>query len=191
MDQLYASGKIGQEDTSASSGTEDSSSTDSSTTDDPEAVSQNTDTSSSSESSTSSTTDSSQSSGEFDPTDYTGTSYFVQLMNERAAELGCTNTHFTNPHGLNNPNHYSTARDMVTITKYAMSLPLFTEITSTTAYNYYPVGHPEKEKTANTTNRLLTNYAYSDGTSYYYRYATGIKTGSHDQAGYCLSLIHI
>ena len=190
VDQLYASGKIGQEDTSASSGTEDSSSTDSSTdsstTDDPEAVSQNTDTSSSSESSTSSTTDSSQSSGEFDPTDYTGTSYFVQLMNEKAAELGCTNTHFTNPHGLNNPNHYSTARDMVTITKYAMSLPLFTEITSSTAYNYYPVGHPEKEKTANTTNRLLTNYAYSDGTSYYYRYATGIKTGSHDQAGYCI-----
>ena len=61
----------------------------------------------------------------FDGSDYTGRSYFVQLMNEKAAELGCTNTHFTNPHGLHNENHYSTARDMITITKYAMSLPHF------------------------------------------------------------------
>lgn len=203
VDSLYASGQIGQKDEVASgdgssttengssnddpeaaSGDGSSASLESSSNDDPEAAG-NTESSSSGESSTSSATNSSASSGEFDPTDYTGTSYFVQLMNEKAAELGCTNTHFTNPHGLHNPNHYSTARDMVTITKYAMSLPLFTEVTSTTAYNYYPIGHPEKEKTANTTNKLLTNYA-DDGYSYYYRYATGIKTGSHDQAGYCI-----
>ena len=45
-------------------------------------------------------------------TDYTGKSYFVQLMNEKAEELGCRNTHFTNPHGLHNDNHYASARDM-------------------------------------------------------------------------------
>lgn len=122
----------------------------------------------------------------FDGSDYTGRSTFVQLMNEKAAELGCTNTHFTNPHGLHNENHYSTARDMVTITEYAMSLPHFTEITSTTAYNYYPQENPEDIRTANTTNRMLTNILYADGVSYYYPYATGIKTGSHDQAGYCI-----
>lgn len=186
VDELYATGQIGQEETSSteessSSGEESASSGESAANDDPEAVSASTDTSSSEGGSS---TDSTETSEEFDPTDYTGRSYFVQLMNEKAAELGCTNTHFTNPHGLHNENHYSSARDMVTITKYAMSLPLFTEITGTTAYNYYPKGHPEKEKTANTTNKLLTNYA-EDG-SYYYRYATGIKTGSHDQAGYCI-----
>lgn len=196
VDELYASGQIGQEETSsteenASSGEESSSSGEGTANDDPEAVSGTTDTSSSDasssdgESSQNSSTDTTETSDEFDPTDYTGKSYFVQLMNEKAAELGCTNTHFTNPHGLHNDNHYSTARDMVTITKYAMSLPLFTEVTGTTAYNYYPIGHPEKEKTANTTNKMLTNYA-ADGYSYYYRYATGIKTGSHDQAGYCI-----
>ena len=107
-------------------------------------------------------------------------------MNQKAQELGCTNTHFTNPHGLHNENHYSSARDMITITEYAMSLPHFTEITSTTAYNYHPVGDEENVRTANTTNRMLTNMVYSDGMSYYYAYATGIKTGSHDQAGYCI-----
>ncbi len=121
----------------------------------------------------------------FDGSDYTGRSYFVQLMNEKAQELGCQNTHFTNPHGLHNENHYASARDMVTITKYAMSLPHFTEITGTTAYNYHPVDDPDLVRTASTTNRMLTNYA-SDNVSYYYPYATGIKTGSHDQAGYCI-----
>lgn len=121
----------------------------------------------------------------FNGSDYTGRSYFVQLMNEKAAELGCTNTHFTNPHGLHNEAHYSTARDMVTITEYAMSLPHFTEITGTTAYNYAPQENPDLVRTANTTNQMLTNYA-SDEVSYYYAYATGVKTGSHNQAGYCI-----
>ena len=50
---------------------------------------------------------------DLDGSDYTGRSYFVDLMNQKAQELGCVNTHFTNPHGLHNENHYSTARDMV------------------------------------------------------------------------------
>ncbi|MGI6254069.1 MAG: D-alanyl-D-alanine carboxypeptidase family protein [Acutalibacter sp.] len=211
VDQLYADGKIGGQTTDSSSssasesgdsssqssasesgdGSSQSSATESgdsssssSTTDDPEAVSQ---ASSTQSQTTLSTENLAPAYGEegFDGSDYTGRSYFVQLMNEKAAELGCTNTHFTNPHGLHNENHYSTARDLVTITKYAMSLPHFTEITGTTAYNYYPQENPDLVRTANTTNRMLTNYA-TDDVSYYYAYATGIKTGSHDQAGYCI-----
>lgn len=121
-----------------------------------------------------------------DPTDYTGKSYFVKLMNDKARELGCEHTHFTNAHGLHNPNHFASARDMATITKYAMTLPNFTEITGTSAYNYRPVGS-EEVRTANTTNKMLTNYVDETGMSYYYQFATGIKTGSLDEAGYCIT----
>ncbi len=106
-------------------------------------------------------------------------------MNEKGQELGCTNTHFTNPHGLHNENHYSSARDMITITQYAMSLPLFYRDHRNHHLQLLPPAGPGGHPPANTTNRMLTNYA-SDGGSYYYPYATGIKTGSHDQAGYCI-----
>ena len=120
-----------------------------------------------------------------DPTDYTG-SYFVQQMNEKAAELGCTNTHFTNPHGLHNDNHYASARDMAAITTYAMTLPYFTEICGTTAY-IKPETNLSEETTIGTTNRLLLNYEQNDGVNYYYQSCTGIKTGSLDESGYCIT----
>lgn len=121
-------------------------------------------------------------------TDYTGKSYFVQRMNEKAQELGCKNTHFTNPHGLHDEDHYTTARDMATITKYATTLPNFTEITGTDAY-IKPETNLSSEKEQHTnTNKMLLNYVdeYS-GINYFYTYATGIKTGSHDQAGFCVA----
>ena len=59
---------------------------------------------------------------------------FVKMMNDKAAALGCKNTHFANVHGLDDPNHYTTARDLMTITKHALTLPYFSEITSTTIY---------------------------------------------------------
>ena len=123
----------------------------------------------------------------FDPTDYTGHSYFVDLMNQKAQELGCTNTHFTNPHGLYNENHYASARDMVKIAKYAMTIPGFTDITGTDAWNYHPIGDPEDVRTAVTTNKMLLNYLDNDGMTYYYQSCTGIKTGSLDEAGYCIT----
>lgn len=119
--------------------------------------------------------------------DYTGKSYFVELMNRKAEELGCTHTHFTNPHGLHNPNHYSTAREMAIITKYAMTLPNFTEITGTTSYLKPATNMSDEEEYLNTTNKMLTDYADEYGMNYYYRYATGIKTGSLDEAGYCIT----
>lgn len=118
--------------------------------------------------------------------DYSQSSYFVQLMNRKAAELGCPHTHFTNPHGLHHKNHYSTAREMAIMTKYAMALPNFTEITSTPAY-VKPATNLGEETTQYTTNKLLSEGVDVNGISYYYSSATGVKTGSHNQAGFCLT----
>ena len=110
---------------------------------------------------------------------------FVDMMNEKAAELGCTDTHFTNPHGLHDDEHYTTARDLAVITQYAMMLPEFMDITNTTNIYYKPAGGPaaDEKRLLVTTNRLIHKTL---DPQYYYQYAQGIKTGSHDQAGYCL-----
>ena len=119
--------------------------------------------------------------------DYVGggnVSKFVDMMNQKAKLLGCTNTHFTNPHGLHDPNHYTCAADLVKITRYAMALPYFMQICSETSYTYKPVGGPDAGKGFDlcTTNRMMLN---SDQ-KYYYTYAKGIKTGHTDESGYCL-----
>lgn len=127
--------------------------------------------------------------GEEEPgrVDYTGDSFFVEQMNKKAQELGCKNTHFTNPHGLHHPDHYTTARDMATMAEYALTLPHFSEITSQWIYTKPPTNvNPEEEDHINT-NKLLLNYPDEYGNNYFYTYATGIKTGSHDQAGSCLT----
>ena len=109
---------------------------------------------------------------------------FVDMMNEKAKALGCTNTHFANPHGLHDPNHYTTAADLVKIARYAMTMPDFMKICSQLGYTYKPIGGPRAGKsiTLSTTNRMLV----SSDSKYYYRYAKGIKTGHTDNAGYCL-----
>lgn len=104
---------------------------------------------------------------------------FVTMMNEKAKELNCNNTHFTNPHGLYDENHYTTASDLIKITKYAMTLPGFTEITSKVTSDIlgsdrYPLV---------TTNSLIDPVR---GGKYYYKYAKGIKTGFDTLAGRCL-----
>lgn len=119
--------------------------------------------------------------------DYSSSSHFVQLMNEKAQELGCKNTRFTNPHGLHDEGHYSTARDMATITKYALTLPNFAEITGQWIYEK-PATNMEGERSLTNTNKMLLNFEDPEsGINYYYIYATGIKTGSHDEAGFCLT----
>ena len=140
VDEQYALGKIQEPASSEASALPETSSTAEEPQSQPESglssqpVSAVSETSAAPESSSSGEGDEDFSeTGGQDPTDYTG-SYFVRRMNEKAAELGCTNTHFTNPHGLHNDNHYASARDMAAITKYAMTLPYFTEICGTTAY---------------------------------------------------------
>lgn len=120
--------------------------------------------------------------------DYVGkgnVSAFVDMMNAKAKELGCTGTHFANPHGLHDENHYTTAHDLYLMTKYAMSLPHFMEITSQARTSYKPVGGPDAGKLRNlsTTNLLIDK---NTGSQYYYQYARGIKTGHTDESGYCL-----
>ena len=59
---------------------------------------------------------------------------FANLMNEKAKELGCKNTHFINPNGIHNENHYTTAYDLALITQYAMKNQTFREIVKTTSF---------------------------------------------------------
>lgn len=103
---------------------------------------------------------------------------FVTMMNNKAKELGCENTHFMNPHGLHDPDHYTTASDLAKITEYAMKLPKFMDITNTTVS--YCLG---EDRPLITTNSLIDEY----NGDYYYTYAKGIKTGcTGDDSGYCL-----
>lgn len=117
--------------------------------------------------------------GTVDATDERDT-YFVQLMNNKAKELGCTNTHFTNPHGLYNKDHYSSARDMAIITKYALTLPNFSKITSQLYYEMEAT-NLSPARTIYSTNKML-----AENSEYFYTYATGIKTGSLNESGYCI-----
>lgn len=103
------------------------------------------------------------------------------MMNDKAAELGCTGTHFANPDGLHDENHYTTARDMGIMAEYAMDLPRFMDIVSQT-YHIVPATNMQEERRLDTTNLMMLP-GYPD---YYYQYVTGIKTGWHDQAGDCI-----
>ncbi len=107
---------------------------------------------------------------------------FAAMMNERARALGCTNTHFINPHGLHDPNHYTTAYDMALMFMAAMEHDLFLEIISTASYTAAPT-NISKERYFFNTNGLISNLYYSRHT---YDKCIGGKTGSTDEAGRCL-----
>lgn len=107
---------------------------------------------------------------------------FVDAMNAKAAELGCEDTHFVNPSGLHDPDHYTSAWDLYLITKAAMAYPEFMEICDSPKA-VVPATNLSKERTLYTTNHLLSNWrviGYRD------KRAHGIKTGSTDAAGHCL-----
>ncbi len=106
---------------------------------------------------------------------------FVEKMNRRAKELGCEDTHFANPHGYHDPQHYSTALDLARIASEGVKLDAFRRITS--APNYVmnlQRGNKAMEQRVVNTNSLLK----SDNT-YYYPDCIGIKTGYHSMAGQC------
>ena len=98
---------------------------------------------------------------------------FVAMMNAKAAEIGCTGTHFANTHGLYSEDNYTTARDLYLITRYAMdNYPGFMTICSTTDYKMPANSANPDGYTIHTTNHLMV-----DG-SYYYEGVEGVKTGS-------------
>lgn len=107
---------------------------------------------------------------------------FVALMNQRAQELGCTGTHFVNPNGLHDPNHYSTAWDIYLITREAMKNETFMKICGTAAY-VVPATNKSEERELYTTNSLISTWRIM---GYQYDGADGIKTGSTEESGYCL-----
>jgi D-alanyl-D-alanine carboxypeptidase (penicillin-binding protein 5/6) len=110
-------------------------------------------------------------------------SAFHDHMNQRAKELGCENTHFVNAHGLPSTEHYTTAYDIFLICQAAIKHPLFQTICSTKSYTI-PATNLSEERVLHTTNFLISNQRVG---GYYYSCATGIKTGSTGQAGYCLA----
>lgn len=100
---------------------------------------------------------------------------FIQLMNETADKIGAKNTHFTNPNGLPDDEHYSTCSDMARITAYAMQNPDFCEIVCTKSYRIEGEGKAYPRVLVNH-NKLLNAY---EG-------CIGVKTGFTKAAGRCL-----
>lgn len=106
---------------------------------------------------------------------------FVQMMNDTVKRLGCKNTQFKNPHGLDEDGHYSCAQDVATFTKHAMTFPVFNEITDTSKYTL-PATNLQGERTLLTTNKMkLSNLE-----EYYVPEVKGVKTGSTTNAGRCV-----
>lgn len=105
---------------------------------------------------------------------------FVKKMNDKAAELHMTGTHYVNPHGLHDENHYTTVEDMYQLVSYALKQPAFLEIVSTVRYSMPPTNKSEKKTLA------TTNWLQDPSTAYYYAPVKGIKTGYTDAAGRCL-----
>jgi serine-type D-Ala-D-Ala carboxypeptidase (penicillin-binding protein 5/6) len=96
---------------------------------------------------------------------------FVAMMNKKARDLGLTDTHFANPHGLDARGHYTTANDLGVLARYAMSKPAFRDIVRR---QNITIGKGKHRETLSTTDQLLKTY----------QGAMGIKTGNTDGAGY-------
>lgn len=108
-------------------------------------------------------------------------SAFAVKMNKRAKELGATSTMYQNPTGLDEKGAYTTARDTAIIASYAVTLPGFAEICSTTAYTI-PASDVSEERKIYTRNMLISN---SGDNPYHYADARGVCAGFTDEAGYC------
>ena len=100
---------------------------------------------------------------------------FAALMNEKCAELGLVDTHFTNPHGLDNEAHYTTAADLAKLTSYALQNPLFRKIVSTKKKEI-PMNNGDGTRVLVNHNKLLR---LSDD-------VIGVKTGFTKRSGRCL-----
>jgi D-alanyl-D-alanine carboxypeptidase (penicillin-binding protein 5/6) len=98
---------------------------------------------------------------------------FAALMNQKASELSLAHTHYTNPHGLDEAGHYTSASDLATLATYAMRNPVFRDIVASEKIR---IPGPKGQRTIETSNKLLSSLPG----------ANGIKTGWTDDAGYCV-----
>jgi len=109
---------------------------------------------------------------------------FVVMMNQKAQELGMSNTNFVNPHGYHDKDHYMSARDLAALSAYAMKNEKFRAIVATPIHELPPTEKYEEVRNLSSNNLLLN---YTKGNKYLYEPARGIKTGHTNDAGFCLS----
>ena len=116
-------------------------------------------------------------------------STFADLMNQKAEELGATNSHFTNAHGYHDENHYSTAADIAKISAAALENTVIREIVQEERF----AGNGAGEELADDETLITQNYIWTSHNmllmegEYYYEYAIGLKTGFMDESGDCVA----
>lgn len=118
-------------------------------------------------------------SGFSDMNDRFAVMYFCRLMNQMAMELGMNDSHFADPDGWDDPEHYTTVSDLIKVAKYALTVPEIREIVAT----------PKIEVTFETGEYALwhnANLLLHERSEYYNEHAIGMKNGATDEAGYCL-----
>lgn len=108
---------------------------------------------------------------------------FIDLMNQKAEELGCQNTHFNNSNGLPDSEHWTSAYDMALIGAAAYQNEDFREIVSARSYRISPTNKHTEVTPLNNHHAMFSNYKT---TEYLYEYCTGGKTGFTQAAGYTL-----
>lgn len=107
---------------------------------------------------------------------------FATMMNNKAKEIGCKNTNFTNPNGVHDNNMYTTSYDLALIAQYAMKNEIFRKIVSTPTYTLPSSNvYSESDRVLKNSNHLIDTKS-----KHYYEYATGIKTGYTNPAQNCL-----
>lgn len=104
---------------------------------------------------------------------------FINEMNSAAKRMGCENTHFANPDGFHDDDHYTTVLDMLRVTLYAEHFDMLKESAAKT--NRYVTFLSGEEISWENSNKLIHDYS-----DCYYMYATGMKTGMTDEAGHCV-----
>lgn len=107
---------------------------------------------------------------------------FIVMMNDFAKNIGCTNTNFTNAHGLDEEGEYTSAYDMYLITKYAMTNSVLSTMAQTVDYTV-PATNMSEERSLNNRCDIV-----EQGTRYFYDYAKGFKTGQTDEAQRCAAV---
>lgn len=109
---------------------------------------------------------------------------FIAMMNDKAAQLGCKDTHFSNVHGLHDEDTYTTARDVLRLLDHCLQIPEFKTMFETAKYTV-PATNKSDERVIHTTNYMISREVV--GRCFDSR-VTGGKTGSTDQAGRCLAV---
>ena len=105
---------------------------------------------------------------------------FAKEMNKKAKELGMKNSHFVNPHGLHDNNHYTTAADLALLADAYCQVEVLRNVATSKEF-FMPATNKQPERIINTTNFMMV-----EKSGYYYEYAKGLKTGYTDDAGHCL-----